>query len=447
MSLTTESLALEAFRRAAQRVPAYRNLLKESGVLPESVRGPEDWGRVPVSDKRGTFGRFSIDQLCLDGQLGRLGMVLTSSGHSGRFAYGLTPAEGLADAVRWIDDLLDFVFEVRARPTLLINCLPMGVKVSTQACTLAETSVRPDMVVGLVRTFAAHFSQIILVGEAAFVKHTLEQGRRDGVAWRDHCVHLILGEEPLAENARKYLEGILGIEVGGPRRGMVVSSMGVAELGLNLFSEVPPMAALVPLRRALHENAGLRRAVLGAADWVPALFTYDPRRIFVEFDDARRLIVTTLDPRLPLPLIRYATGDRGRVLRIDPQLRPAAEAAGVPWGILEAVPVVAVEGRGEHALAGVEAVYPEAVKEGLYHEAALAELTTANFRLSSGAVRARVRIQLSPGVRPEPQMAERFREAIARYARQPLEVVCEAYADFGDGMALDYERKFQYLER
>jgi len=441
-----ESPALEAFRRAGLRVPAYRAFLEESGVSPESVRGPEDWSRVPVSDKRSTFGRFPIDQLCLDGRLGRLGTVLTSSGHSGRFAYGLTPAEGMAEAVRWIDDLLDFVFEVRARPTLLINCLPMGVKVSTQACTLAETSVRPDMVVGLVRTFAAHFSQIILVGEAAFVKHTLEQGRREGVVWRDHCVHLILGEEPLAENARKYLEGIMGVEPAGPRRGMVVSSMGVAELGLNLFSEVPPVAALVPLRRALHGDARLRRAMLGAADWVPALFTYDPRRIFVEFDHARRLIVTTLDPRLPLPLVRYATGDRGSVLRLDPRVRPAAEAAGVPWEVLETVPIVAIEGRGEHVMAGAEAVYPEAVKEGLYHNVALAELTTANFRLSSGRERARVRIQLSPGVRAEPQLAERFRIAIGRYARPPLEVVCEAYADFGDGMTLDYERKFRYIE-
>jgi len=77
----------------------------------------------------------------------------------------------------------------------------------------------------------------------------------------------------------------------------------------------------------------------------------------------------------------------------------------------------------------------------------LAELTTANFRLASGAVLARIRIQLSPGVQPTRQLGERFRDAILHYARQPLEVVCETYEGFGSGLALDYERKFQYLER
>lgn len=361
--------------------------------------------------------------------------------------FGLTAAEALPTTTQWIDDLLDLLFQVRSQPTLLINCLPMGVKVPTLACTLAETSVRPDMAVGLVQAFARHFSQIILVGEAAFIKHVLESGRRAGVDWRSRRVHVIAGEEPLAENARKYLEGILGIEQGRPDQGMVVSSMGVAELGLNLFSEMPPKALLIPLRRLLHENAELRRALLGPVDWVPSLFTYDPHRIFVEFDAAARLILTTLDPHCRIPLIRYATGDRGRVLRLPPDLRPALEAAGISWGALESLPLVAIEGRGEHAMAGAAAVYPEAVKEGIYHDPALAELTTANFRLASGAVLARIRIQLSPGVQPTRQLGERFRDAILHYARQPLEVVCETYESFGSGLALDYERKFQYLER
>src|SRR6185295_12546343 len=107
-----------------------------------------------------------------------------------------------------IDDALDSLFAVRSRPTLLINCLPMGVKVHTQVCTLAETSVRPDMAVGLVKTFGQHFAQIILVGEAAFLKHVLETGMRSGLDWRKYAVHVILGEEPLAENARRYLGDI-----------------------------------------------------------------------------------------------------------------------------------------------------------------------------------------------------------------------------------------------
>ena len=447
MSNSPERSALAAFRRAAQRVPAYRILLAEAAIDPAVIGDLAGFVRLPVLEKRTTFNRFAIEQLCPEGQLGRLGSVLTSSGHSGIFAYGLNGVDALAATTEWIDGLLDLMFQVRSRPTLLINCLPMGVKVPTIACTLAETSVRPDMAVGLVRAFARHFEQIIMVGDAAFIKHVLELGRRGGVDWPRLRVHAILGEEPLAENARKYLEGLLGIVHGHRDHGVVVSTMGVAELGLNLFSEVSPRGALAGLRRRLHEDGELRRQVLGPCDWVPSLFTYDPRRIYVEFDAAERLIVTTLDPHVCIPLIRYATGDRGRTLSLPPELRPSLAAAGILWDDLDGLPLVAITGRGEHALAGAEAVYPEAVKEGIYHDPALAALTTANFRLLSGSLRARVRIQLSPTIVPTAELGEQFREAISGYARQPLEVNCEAYESFGDGMALDYERKFHYLGR
>ncbi len=343
------------------------------------------------------------------------------------------------------DYLLDELFRVKTQPTLLINCLPMGVKVFTEACTLAETSVRPDMAVALVRTFGRHYAQIILVGETAFIKRVLELGVQTGVDWKSLLVHVIVGEEPLAENGRKYLEALLGITPGSPAKGIVVSSMGIAEFGLNLFFEAPPGTALISLRRLLHENRACREAVLGPADWVPCLFTYDPRRIFVEFAGDGRLILTTLDADRRLPLIRYAPGDHGRFIRLPDEIRPAVEAAGISWELLQAIPIVAIEGRGSHALAGATPVYPEAVKEGLYHDASLAALITANFRLLSGPERARIRIQLSPGVNPDPALAPKFRAALAPYVRGPVDITCEAYESFGDGMALDYERKFSYL--
>jgi phenylacetate-CoA ligase len=445
MSAHAEKLALAAFHQAAERVPAYRIVLEEAKVRAADIRHPADFARVPILEKRDTFQRFDLADLCLDGRLGPLASVLTSSGHSGVFAFGLT-ARNAVPAAKWTDDLLDPLFHIRSRPTLLINCLPMGVKIATHACTLAETSVRPDMAVGLVQAFARHFAQIILVGETAFIKHLLELGRKAGVDWRGLLVHVIVGEEPLPENGRKYLEGILGIDLHRGDKGMVISSMGIAEIGLNLFFEAPPARPLVLLRRFLHENAAARQLVFGSMDWVPCLFTYDPRRVFVEFDVTGRLTLTTLDPSLRLPLIRYASGDRGRFLRIADELWPALEAAGASRAELESLPLVAISGRGRFALAGRVPVHPEAVKEGIYHDPALAGLTTANFRLLSHAERARVRIQLAPGIVPDTATTQKFSFAISQYVRAPLEVTCESYEDFGNGMSLDYERKFDYLE-
>jgi len=437
--------AVSAFHLAAERVPAYRQILSEAGVAPAQVHTLEEFRRVvPPTDKHSTFGRFSVAELCRDGRIGSLAFVLTSSGHSGRFSFGLCERSAAADVVRQTDEALDMVFQVRSRKTLLINCLPMGVKVHTAACTLGETSVRADMVVALVRQFARYHDQVILVGEPAFTKSALELGASGKLDWSEILVHVIVGEELVVENTRRYLQHLLGIDPNRPETGLVASSLGVAELGLNVLFELPP---LISLRRAMHEDAALCQSLLGhRPPFVPMVFTYDPTRIFVETDADGRMLLTTLEPDRPLPLIRYATGDVGTVLEDSAELAERAGALGLPVRLPEKMPLVFVYGRGEFALAGDVRVYPEQVREGIYHDPDLARLTTANFRLASGEQRARLRIQLAQGVCPQERLDNAFASAVGRYAPAPLEVRCETYETFGSGMSLDYERKLAYLE-
>ena len=440
-----EHPVLAAFGEAAQRVPAYGRILADAGVEADEIRTLADFqSRVPVIDKHATFQRFPLAELCLDGEPGELGGVLTSSGHSGVFAFGLYDRVGAEMETARTDEALDMIFAVKSHKTLLINCLPMGVKVYTRACTVGETSVRADMATALVKQFGPHYEQIVLVGDAAFLKHVIELGAEEGIDWPGLLVHAIIGEEPLAENARSYLEGLLGIDPGDPRTGLIGSSMGVAELGLNLFFELPP---LVAVRRALHNNPALRRQLLGPdAPCTPMVFAYDPRRIFVESDAGGELIFSTLDPQRRVPLIRYAPGDVGQVVS-DPRLLAAASAAmEMKLDLPADLPIVLVFGRGHYATAGDKKVFPEQVKEGIYLIPELARKTTANFRLASGDDAVRLRVQLAPGVEPAPGLAEQFAEAVARYVTAPLRVTCQRYEDFADGMALDYERKFAYID-
>ena len=319
----------------------------------------------------------------------------------------------------------------------------MGVKVYTRACTLAETSVREDMVTALMSGVAPSYDQTILVGETAFIKRVLELGRAEGLDWRAALVHVAVGEEPLAENARTYLASLLGIDLRRPETGRIISTMGVAELGLNLFFEAAP---LIPLRRALHHDAGWRREVLGPqALHVPMLFTYDPQRLFVEVLDDGRLVVTMLDTSRRLPLIRYATGDRCDWLDVGRVLPELAERVGLDAADLEFLPVLMVRGRGRGAGPDELPLDPEPVKEGLYADAALAAKTTANFRLRAAGDTLDVRVQLVPGAVADDALASRFADAIGRYVPVPVEVTCIAYGAFGAGMSLDYERKFDYL--
>jgi phenylacetate-CoA ligase len=442
----SEELILSAFHSAAQQAPFYQSILKQAGIEPDTIKTLDDFKKfVPILDKKSTFGTFPLEQLCRNGNIGRPASVLTSSGHSGLFAFGMYNADSADSELDHIDNALDILFQVRDKKTLMINCLPMGVLVFSHLCTVAHTSVREDMVTALVRKFSQHYDQIILLGEAAFIKLVLELGLKQGIDWKNILVHVIVGEEPLAENARKYLNGILGIDIKKPENGMLGSSMGVAELGLNLFFEAPP---LIGIRRFLHDSPVIRKMVLGAsATIVPMIFTYDPRRTFVEVMENDDLVLSSLNLNCPIPLIRYRTGDRGFIPNpklVAKYVSDAAKESPLPAGDF---PLIAIEGRGECVSAGNKNAYPEEVKEGIYHDPELAKLITANFRLYSGEKKGLVRIQLSPGIPADPSLNKKFAKAIAKYTQASLEVQCEPFETFNSGMNLDYERKFGYIEK
>src|SRR5690606_21152796 len=191
----------------------------------------------PVLNKTNTFARFPLDQLCHPGALDNLAGVLTSSGHGARFGYGLTTWSQSRQASDAIDLGLEYAFQTDSRKTLLINTLPMGVRFSSNSVTVAETSVREDMAVALATEFGKFFEQIILVGDPLFLKLVTDYCKERHIEWRQHKVHLIIGEETFGEHFRDYLARHFVLDNDDPSNGLIGSSMGVAELGLNLFYE------------------------------------------------------------------------------------------------------------------------------------------------------------------------------------------------------------------
>jgi phenylacetate-CoA ligase len=445
---------LAVFHEAAQRVPAYRAILAEAGVRPDEIKTFADFqARVPILDKKGTFGRFGIDELCLDGRLGRPHFLLPSSGQGGMFSYGVYSPSQALEARERVDAALDAVIGVKRQSTLLINFLPMGVKVPTAACTVVEVSVRPDMVTATVRKFASNFDQLLLASDAAIVKRVLELGREQGIPWNKLRTHILVGGEMLAENARTYLGSFLDTDLVTPRRGLVTSSMGTAELGLNLFSEIPigsghPPAELIRMRRALHGDRSLLESVAGAGSRAaPLVVTYDPRSLFVEILPDQSLVLTPLEPGRVIPLVRYYAGDRASFPNLTPDNASRLQkAAGIASNVLAEVPIILIHGRGTGVRCGEALVTPEQIKEGLYAEPSLVPLITCNFRLAAARERAVVRLQLSPGVASEPRLGQRFEQAIAPFVAAPVSVECVGHLDFKEGIGADYERKFAYLD-
>ncbi|MDP2263614.1 MAG: hypothetical protein Q8K24_10705 [Hydrogenophaga sp.] len=449
LSLSRER-ASRAAGAAALNSAAYRQLLAEQGLNPKQAAEPGEWQRLPVLTKASTFGRFSVGELARPVPAAALADVLTSSGRGGRsFGFRLTAREQHEDAWFDIDLGLQDVFGVDEKPTLLVNCLPMGVVFASRAVTVANVSVREDMACSILRDIGPRFAQTLVCTDPLFVRALLDEGRAAGVDWSALNTSVIVGEEVLVESQRDHIASHMGIELdaapGNPSARLVGSSYGVGELGLNLLFETRDT---IRIRRALREQPSLGQLVGGVVQGMsaPSLFCFNPLRCFLEVvapdsEGYGELCITLLDRHAVIPLPRYATGDLARLLSPS-EAQQAARAAGaaVPW-----LPMVALRGRIKDRQPGMPSV--ECLKELLYLDGQLADQLTGAFRLGIGDDGgAHVVLQAARAAdAADAALPARLTALAAQAGLVGLGFEVVAPDAFEWRPRLDYERKFAYM--
>lgn len=440
--------ALVVAREAARVSRAYQTLLREAGIDPRSVGPGTDLSRLPVLTKDNTFGRFSIDELARPFRPADIGDVLTSSGRGGKvFGFKLTTHRALDRSAFSIDLGLQHAFNVDEKPTLLVNCLPMGVVFRSRAVTVANVSVREDMACAILRDLGPKYAQTIVVTDPLFVRRLLDHARDLKLDWRALNTSMILGEETLVEEQRDYICGKLGIDPDDRGDRLVASSFGVGELGLNLLFE---SRETIALRRAARRSAQVADLLHcpTAPSAVPGIFHYDPRRVHVEVNgtDDRgfgRLCFTVLDRAATIPLPRFVTGDVGLI----PSIREAADAAKACGVVLPKLPLLVLAGRdadrGTRSRPSVEDV-----KALIYGCDGIADLVTGAFTIEIGREdTASVLVQANTNDERLCAIASRElrRTAIDRWGDVGVVLLP---ADLFPGRPLcDYERKASYRAR
>jgi len=438
--------ALKAVQHAARHSAAYRVLLQESGLDPAAVGPATPLQQLPVLTKDNTFGRFSLEALARPLPPTALADVLTSSGRGGPgFGFRLTTRRQHESAWFDIDMGLQDVFGVDDKPTLLVNCLPMGVVFPSRAVTVANVSVREDMACAILRDVGPRFAQTLLCTDPLFIRRILAEGRRSGVDWQRLQTSVILGEEMLVEAQREYLAARMGIDLEGDTSRLIGSSFGVGELGLNLLFET---RATIAMRRALRDPA-LAQAWLGlpAGDRaLPSVFCHNPLRCHIDVlhPDSQgygELCFTLLDQQAVIPLPRFATGDLGRLVP-PATLQAICQATGraAPW-----LPVVLLRGRIRDRQPALPSV--EQVKDWLYEDHADADMLSGAFKIHLGTDGTPVlMLQLiadSVSVDITRLEARLIANATGAGFAKLSVTYCTNRADSW-GTALDHERKFPY---
>lgn len=446
----SEQRVLASFQRAALHIPAYQVLLKEHGTAPSQIRSIADFfAHCPILKKDNTFARFPLDQLCMPGTLHHLASIVTSSGQGGRFAFGFNDRRQTKRIVDLIDLGLEYAFQVSHKRTLLINCLPMGVGFSSNTVTIAETSVREDMVVAVATQLGPNYEQIILLGDPLFLKRLTEFAEEKKINWSSLRIHVVIGEEPFAESYRNYLAQHFGINPDDPTHGMIGSSMGVGELGMNLCYET---RQTISLRRLAYRDPDFRHALFGkqvSSDQLPMLFAYNPLRTYMEVlptgkdTDYGALTISMIEPDIPVPLLRYQPGDMARLITTDDVARACNQINHPGVGKLP-LPLIAVQGRSTDRLP--DGTHLNQYKEILYQNVQIVRLLTGVFRLEPIAEGMSMHLQLRRGIAATPELNNQIEQAFSAITGSAPRIILWEYSLFPYGMTLDYERKFVYYD-
>ena len=412
------ALDLNYLHRIINSWPAYRKYIENSGVNPARIKSIKD---LPVLNKQ--FLRQAANSLPIK----RIKYIVPSSGTtSEEFSYGLFGAEELSNSVVSISRHVNEFFQTEEKRTLLLNVLPGGISVNVPSVTVLPVGTRIDSALSAVKTFSGLFDQLIIVGEPVFAKNLLEEGVAAGIPWHLIPLNVILGGDWISETYRSYLGSILGTA-------NVFSSMGAAEIGLNYFFET---VETVLLRQILFHKKGVRTALFGKAPFTPMIFAYNKKNLYIEAagdENFVPVLITTLDPKRILPLIRYQIGDCGRLLSAH-EINEALAKSGYPGFFKEETGIFAHFGRGM----SIGNIYPEQIKEILY-KPEIADLVTGNFHMVPD-YRPVLNVQMKKNVRLTSVIKARFRSAFPR-----IDMVLKL-CDFNHfPCPLDYERKIQYI--
>jgi len=312
--------ALSLFRKAAQRVPAYKDFLKKHGVKPALVKTKKDFAQLPLTDKPNYISRYSLQELSWDGTLDSSTLMSTSSGSTGTpfFWPRGVRQEAVVDAM--FQRVFEEIFETKKGTTLFVDSFALGTWIAGleaysaakwttsqgNRMLIATPGIEKAEAVNQIKKLAPLFDKVVLAGYPPFVKDIVDQGAREGVRWKGFDTRLFLGGEAVSELWKSRMLQRIG-KSGDVRS--IVNVYGMADAGVAAHET--PLCALV--RECVPKNPdALSR--LPPLDSTAGLYQYYPSARYFEVLEDKTLILTA---DAGLPLIRYDTRDTGGIVEAD----------------------------------------------------------------------------------------------------------------------------------
>lgn len=311
--------ALKRFQVAANRVPAYQQLLREHKINPKDITIREDYQRLPILDKKNYLQKYALEELCLDGKLSNKYLIDRSSGYSGTSFFWPRLAEEDKDYPTYMRLAYEQFYGIDRKSTLMIITLSLGSWVGGEKISWATreialrgenpfTVITPgldlDEILEIVKYFKNKYEQIVLVGYPPFVKTIIDEGERRGIDWKSFAVKIGLGGEGYSEDWREYIRDKIGMD----KKDLmgIAGGYGAADLGMSVGREYP---ISVLIRKLANQNKSLARELFGE-EGIPSFCQYNPVAFYIEAVE-NELVFSC---HAGIPLVRYNIHDRGGVV-------------------------------------------------------------------------------------------------------------------------------------
>jgi len=299
--------AVRLYRFAANRVPAYRDYLKQHRHHgPIVTMRSASLHDVPEMDKASYIKKYSLLEKVVDGKLPTAGVMFDeSSGSSGKPTSWVRGRQERRMTRRIMQ--VSFQHLIGEGKPVILNTFSMGAWATgfnTSTCLLEVgrvKSIGPDLtkVIDTLVELGPEFEYVVL-GYPPFLRLLTEQKSFD---WSKFKISAVYGGEGLSESMRDYLLQYFT---------KVVGSYGASDLEINIAHESD---FTIALRRALREDAVQRDKLLQFNKGVlPMVFQYNPYDYLFETNDKGELLVTICRLYNLSPRIRYNIHDLGHAI-------------------------------------------------------------------------------------------------------------------------------------
>ena len=221
-----ETRALDLFRQASRRVPAYKDFLKKNKINSDKIKKISDFKNLPLLNKKNYILQYSLNEVCWDGKLTKGGIISQSSGTTGEPVFW--PRFTINDKRTALLHKLFFkkFYSSYEKDTLFIVCFYLGAHVagiitSNAIRDLMDTGMSGSLVTaGLnkkdilnsIKKLSKYQKQTILIGYPPSLMDIICDEESESINWKEHNIKFMFSAESFPEKWRNKLYKKVGID-------------------------------------------------------------------------------------------------------------------------------------------------------------------------------------------------------------------------------------------